>query len=1769
MDRDRLRETVVLSWHDPDPVYKRRLRSAIAEGHPDTPEGLFCTGWLSQDPQESVRLYGRAVEAAPDFTEAWLYLENTLWQGLSRRDEARAVLQEAIEANGENSALRSRRGFRAASLHQYDVALADMTRAVEDDPENTSLRSALSDRLTAQERLAEAERVLRQGIALAPTDPRLLLELGWLYQEHYHDHDEAERLLRGAIEASGGRGYYLAQLGDLFADQRKDHDTAVDLFQQAFSRDQNPNWLLRIASVQKDHLRDPEAAKETLERAASLAPDHDGTAFIRLAEIAREGKEPESLDGAEEVLRRGRIHSAQDPSLWIELAEVVNEQDRAAEAEGVFREAATRFPASWWVHAKWGEFVAKERPEEACEIATDYLQRHPDNASLLTWTSSWLMSELEDHAGSLNHTVRGLRLLPDSYHHNMRLHTLSSEHLDDRETAIQVYEQLWDETGVEEYLLQSARYREEKLEDRDGAVAFLEEVYQAELEEHDRRLLGVLECLGDYRLADGKLGKKERATIATATYGEVAEHRPEDLDLRIKHLRVLETADEGARQDLLDRLQARFPDALDLLWTRFVYWGQRDVGRARELAPSLDRAGYYVPRLAFMTGDLVGLVAYCSTGDAACEGTVMRGARAAAAQIGIRRDQAASVAPGAESRIIAQRTSGLGIVSPSRRWSAKMNSGVVWIRDLETGRIVNYFVTDAQRMVSFSPNSEMLLMGSQYFWEIYDVRTGALRGAVPRLRSVIGGDTPIDEDDPCWSPDSLSIAQPAYLGPHSRHALWISDVETGRLDRIVRVPVAVRAGVTDLDWSPSGRWFALSQMTPTDHSVVVFDSGTGELVHDLGPQCEELCDLGLNAWGFAIRFSPDERFLAFGLGSKCDKQSGGAGAPEAGLFLLDLASKQIQPFQRLTGTEGSRALAFSPNGDLLAVQESLQGTGYQISIRRTADKKAVLQFERSGVATPAFTADGEGLYVGALYDLDGEGEARQEFPSPLAGPSYPRMADGKLSFVDLDNRRTATWDLVHGSLAPGGPLEGTSADGETTYSVDENGLLAFRNLYVQYGERAFFKPAGGATLLETDRTTGRVTRELPFLKGRDLWRLFVAPGGDRLLAVYAESVADEEKEAFVSSHRDLTLYYDLIDLDSGERLTTAEASLTGADEASEGMCLTYKKSRVRVWFPSGGAYFAVRHEWSRHQRPRRGGPIRLRSLSDGEEIGTIGIWSTPVDLAFADDGSQLALTVPTGRVRLYDLANPEEPEEIAEHVVDPSHDVGEIDQIDGMWFLAVGGRIEQWDLNKGERLAVFGRHLDDVWCFLHTSDPERLVSIDSHEIVLWDLESREKLASLLAFDDGGWISYTPAGLYNASATGDRDLYWGKDGLVTPFAMFEKSLRNPEAVFEVLARGRATGDPTGADVVREIVEHSPPRVRVLAPVDGATARGRTTTARIEVVPGSESIERIVVRESGKIVQEQSENLPEPGTGLRGPPDVRISLPLLRGENLFEVYAETATQRSAIEEFTIVRKDRPSRGQPGTPTGTLHLVAIGVSDHQATRYQLEYADDDATGLTAAMEAGAAQLYEDVRVSLLTNADADRRGILTLLDEVATRAYGEGDTLVVFIAGHGIHVRNRLFFLAHDSAVGEAAATAVHWRDVDEALRDARCPRILLLLDTCYAGDFFEGDDRGAAVSRSQDAFRDEITRGSGVKVIAATGGDEQARETDDLGHGAFTYALLEALEGKADGDGDGAVSVDEVYRYVQDRAHELSGGHQTPTTPHTARFRDFPLVRTTAN
>ncbi|MBW7947510.1 MAG: caspase family protein, partial [Sphingomonadaceae bacterium] len=163
------------------------------------------------------------------------------------------------------------------------------------------------------------------------------------------------------------------------------------------------------------------------------------------------------------------------------------------------------------------------------------------------------------------------------------------------------------------------------------------------------------------------------------------------------------------------------------------------------------------------------------------------------------------------------------------------------------------------------------------------------------------------------------------------------------------------------------------------------------------------------------------------------------------------------------------------------------------------------------------------------------------------------------------------------------------------------------------------------------------------------------------------------------------------------------------------------------------------------------------------------------------------------------------------------------------------------------------------------------------------------------------------------------------------------------------------------------------------------------------------------------------------------------------------------------------------------------------------------------------------------------------------------GPDDTTIVFVAGHGINVDEDYYVLPTDARKQDGdrwrRSSLVAWSDIHEAIERARGRRPMLL-DTCHAAGAFNAKlEKEAADAR--------------IVVLAATATNNTAAELADLGHGAFTWSVLEGIRGAANTGGDG-VRILGLSDYVDREVRRLTGERQQPFY-HLPRTENFLVAR----
>ncbi|HWC76818.1 MAG TPA: caspase family protein, partial [Blastocatellia bacterium] len=224
------------------------------------------------------------------------------------------------------------------------------------------------------------------------------------------------------------------------------------------------------------------------------------------------------------------------------------------------------------------------------------------------------------------------------------------------------------------------------------------------------------------------------------------------------------------------------------------------------------------------------------------------------------------------------------------------------------------------------------------------------------------------------------------------------------------------------------------------------------------------------------------------------------------------------------------------------------------------------------------------------------------------------------------------------------------------------------------------------------------------------------------------------------------------------------------------------------------------------------------------------------------------------------------------------------------------------------------------------------------------------------------------------------------------------------------------------------------------------------------------------------------------------------------------------------------------------GSLWAVVIGVSSYKNLRpdEQLRFAHRDAEDFAAFLKSPNGGGFPASNIKVLLNQQATLASVRTALGTWLPRSGEPDDVVYIFFAGHGVVESERDgYLLAYDSDPQNLYATALSVAELDTIVRErVRARNIVLIADACHAGRL-GWQSRGESETMLINTYLDEVGKsGSGLLRILASRADQRSFEDTKWGggHGAFTWFLLQGLQGKADKDGDRFVRASELLDYL---------------------------------
>ncbi len=237
-----------------------------------------------------------------------------------------------------------------------------------------------------------------------------------------------------------------------------------------------------------------------------------------------------------------------------------------------------------------------------------------------------------------------------------------------------------------------------------------------------------------------------------------------------------------------------------------------------------------------------------------------------------------------------------------------------------------------------------------------------------------------------------------------------------------------------------------------------------------------------------------------------------------------------------------------------------------------------------------------------------------------------------------------------------------------------------------------------------------------------------------------------------------------------------------------------------------------------------------------------------------------------------------------------------------------------------------------------------------------------------------------------------------------------------------------------------------------------------------------------------------------------------------------------------------------------------VVIGIKNYASpVLSNLRYSDTDAQSMYDYLINKAG--FKKDHVLLLLNEHATLEEVRAALGIFLAEKARKDDLVFIYYSGHGAPEVSpnsneadglTKYIVTYDAKPDRLFATALPMEDINKIFSRISSKRIVFFIDSCYSGSsggktFCNEIIKAGNIS---DDFLTQLSSGTGRLLISASSANEVAMESDNLGHGIFTYYLLEGLEGKADMNKNGYITVDEIYQYVHEKVSDESKNRQHP-------------------
>lgn len=492
----------------------------------------------------------------------------------------------------------------------------------------------------------------------------------------------------------------------------------------------------------------------------------------------------------------------------------------------------------------------------------------------------------------------------------------------------------------------------------------------------------------------------------------------------------------------------------------------------------------------------------------------------------------------------------------------------------------------------------------------------------------------------------------------------------------------------------------------------------------------------------------------------------------------------------------------------------------------------------------------------------------------------------------------------------------------------------------------------------------------------------------------------------------------------------------------------------------------------------------------------------------------------------------------------------------------------------GNEIAKLLGHTDEIWSI--ALDGDKLVSGSADQTIkIWDLSILQKgvktilpTLSLFVGTDNEWVMWTKDGFFDASKNGAKFIGYhinqgdNKEAEFITVESLYSTFYRPDLIKKVLNGKNIDSYAKNININKLLQDGLAPEVHILTKTANTT--NQDLDLKMQVCPkgngGYDNLTlmlndvsiSIIDKSRALTLKRKSENREDcfvynQTISLRGGIN-NIGFKATNKAGNIESKADYIEM--TYNNTNIIKSIDDKKFQQigkSTKESNLHILTIAINDYKDKTLKLKYSINDATQMLKTIENVAKPLFKNIYSYTLFDKEATKENIKSVFEKINA---SNNDVFLLYIAGHGItdEYNGNYYYIPYDfinnDKQNSVQTQGIGQKDFMIGLSKINALKSLVLLDTCNSGSFVEAE--------LQKTTTNKLAKATGRATISASSKFQVALEGFN-NHGAFTYTLLEALNGNGYNK-DNTISTNELSEYVErilpNRTYKKWGYKQIP-------------------